>query len=375
MTDVQAYARGCFGRAETDRLGVELEFLVYDAEAPTSQIPIPRILDVLPPLPGGSRVTFEPGGQLELSAPPCPLPDAITNLISDVDAVRLALGEVGLTLGGTGLDPLRPPRRQLRQPRYEAMAAFLERPYGAMMMCSTASIQINLDFGEDPVTRWNRAHLLGPVLVAAFANSPVPGWMSGRQAVWHSLDRSRTAPVATGGDPAEDWAEYLLGARLMLIKEDGDGCRPVLDGSLFRDFEKSAGRPPTDEDLAYHATTIFPPVRPRSWMETRYLDAQGPDDWPVCAAVVYALITDDRAADAALDAAQPVNGMWVEAARLGLGEPRVRRAAEACFRAAVEALPRLEAAPWLVEQVAAFAVKHVESGRSPAADLTEEMFA
>lgn len=375
MTDVQAYARGCFGGTDTDRLGVELEFLVFDVEAPTSQVPIPRILDALPPLSGGSLVTFEPGGQLELSAPPCPLPDAIANLVSDVEDVRLALSEAGLTLGGTGLDPLRPPERQLRQPRYEAMAAFLGRPHGATMMCSTAAIQINLDFGDDPAIRWGRAHLLGPVLVAAFANSPDQGWMSGRQAVWHNLDRSRTAPVARGGDPAEDWAEYLLAARLMLVREDGDGCRPVLDGSLFRDFERVAGRSPTSEDLAYHATTLFPPVRPRKWLETRYLDAQGPDDWPVCAAVVYALIMDDQAAEAALEVAAPVSGMWLDAARMGLGEPRLRRAAEGCFRAAVEALPRLGAAPWLVDRVSAFAAKHVESGRSPAVDLTEELYA
>jgi glutamate--cysteine ligase len=373
MTDVEVFAQECFTVTQEDRLGVELEFLVFDSETPVSPVPIQRISEVLPPMPGGSRVTFEPGGQLELSAPPRPLPTAIADLIADVEAVRLALGEAGLMLGESGLDSGRPPERQRREPRYEAMAAFLGRPYGVTMMCSTASIQLNLDFGADPATRWNRAHLLGPVLVAAFANSPVRGWMSGRQAVWHNLDRSRTAPVAAGGHHAEEWAEYLLASRLMLIRESGDGCRPVLDGSLFRDFARAAGRPPTREDVAYHATTLFPPVRPRGWMEVRYLDAQGPDAWPVCAAVAYAVITDDRTADAALAAAEPVKGMWLEAARLGLGDARLRRAAEACFRAALEALPQLGGTPWLVDQVAAFAARHVEPGRSPAADLLEEL--
>ncbi|WP_239119354.1 glutamate-cysteine ligase family protein, partial [Planotetraspora thailandica] len=264
----------------------------------------------------------------------------------------------------------------------EAMAAYLGVPYGITMMCSTASIQVNVDVGGDPARRWNLAHALGPVLVAAFANSPADGWMSGRQRVWASLDSSRTAPVSRGGvcfgaagDPAGDWARYLLDAGLMMIHEGGDAFRPVPPGPAFRDFAAVAGRPPTRGDLAYHATTLFPPVRPRGWLEVRYLDALGPDDWPVCAAVVSALLMDGPAAEEALDAAVPFGGWWTRAARLGLADPDLRRAAETCFRAVVEALPRLDAEPWLVDRVAAYAVKHIETGRSPAADLLEEMSA
>ncbi|MEU6426436.1 ergothioneine biosynthesis glutamate--cysteine ligase EgtA [Microbispora sp. NPDC046973] len=374
MTDVQRYARDCFRGVTSDRLGVELEFLVFDADNPALPVPIARIAGALPALPGGSRVTFEPGGQLELSAPPDVLPAAVAKLTADVDAVRLALARAGLRLGGRGLDTLRPPLRQLREPRYEAMAAFLERPHGLTMMCSTASIQVNLDFGEDPRARWERAHMIGPVMVAAFANSPTGGWASGRQAVWAGLDPSRTAPVARGGDPVDDWARYLLDARLMLVRESG-GLLPVLDGSAFRDFTRVAGRPPGEADLAYHATTLFPPVRPRGWLEVRYLDAQGTGEWPVCVAVVHALVTDDRAAGIALEAARPVAHRWADAARLGLADPGLRRSASACFRAAAEALPRLGAEPSLVARVRAFASRHIESGRSPAADQMEEMFA
>lgn len=376
MTDVQAYARECFHGSGADRLGVELEFLVYDAARPAEQVPVARIRDALPPLPGGSRVTFEPGGQLELSGPPGPLPVAVARLAADVRAVRHAFGEAGLSLGETGLDPRRPPVRQLREPRYEAMAAFLGTPYGLTMMCSTASIQLNVDMGGDPAARWTRAHRLGPVLVAAFANSPAGGWVSARQAIWGALDPSRTAPVAPpgrGGDPVADWARYLLDARLMMIRCAGGRLRPVLDGSAFRDFARVAGRQPEEEDLAYHATTLFPPVRPRGWLEIRYLDAQGADDWAVAAAVVHALVTDDRAAETALEAAAPVDGRWTDAARLGLADPGLRRAAVTCFRAAAKALPKTGAGPELVARVHAFTAKHIESGRSPAIDLIEEM--
>lgn len=35
---------------------------------------------------------------------------------------------------------------------------------------------------------------------------------------------------------------------------------------------------PTLDDLAYHVTTLFPPVRPRGFLEVSYLDAQ-PQRW------------------------------------------------------------------------------------------------
>ncbi|MEU7740018.1 ergothioneine biosynthesis glutamate--cysteine ligase EgtA [Nonomuraea sp. NPDC049158] len=376
-SEVVDFARRCFCPAAADLVGVELEFLIFDRTAATRHVPLARIERAMPELPGGSRLTFEPGGQLELSGPTGPLPESLARVAADVAAVRAALRASGLVLAGVGLDPVRPARRQLRQPRYEAMAEFLGMPYGALMMCSTASIQVNLDLGERPVTRWERAHALGPVLMAAFANSPLRdgrpcGWMSGRQAVWDHLDRTRTSPVPASDDPAADWAEYLLDARLMLVREDEQSYRTVHDGSSFRDWLNADGRRrPTAEDLAYHATTLFPPVRPRGWLEIRYLDAQHPAIWPICVAVTHALITDDRAADAAMAAAEPYRQLWEVAARCGLAEPRLRRAAEECFRAALEALPRCGAGPGLVGEVAAFADRHVSTGRSPASYLLD----
>ena len=49
------------------------------------------------------------------------------------------------------------------------------------MMCSTASVQVCVDAGgEEPGWsgfrwRWHLLHAIGPVLVAAFANSPLRG--------------------------------------------------------------------------------------------------------------------------------------------------------------------------------------------------------
>nr|WP_062342226.1 glutamate-cysteine ligase family protein [Herbidospora sakaeratensis] len=411
MADVLAYAEGCFTGSPGDQVGVELEFLVHDVTDPALTVPIARTTGALGglTLPGGSVITYEPGGQVELSAPPGSLPSAVAALRQDVDRVRSALAAAGLTLGRSGLDGHRRPLRQLHTPRYDAMAACLGEPYGALMMCSTASIQVNLDFGADPFARWRRAHLFGPALVAAFANSPGPvpwfgSWLSGRQAVWLALDPSRTAPVGPGhlmdsghscvvcdgsgegvvrttegpsgdrrrGHPPTDWADYLQAAKLMLVHETDGSCRQTAQGHRFRDFDQVAGRAPTHDDLAYHATTLFPPVRPRGFMEIRYLDALGPVAWPVAVAVAYALIVDDEAAGAAAADALAVAGQWSEAARCGLAAPAFRQAALTAFRAAADALPRWGAPPSLIDQVTDYAVRFVEPGRSPAADLLLE---
>ncbi|MFC4536537.1 glutamate-cysteine ligase family protein [Sphaerisporangium dianthi] len=375
--DVEEFARRCFQGTPGDRIGVELEFLVFDREEPSRHVRVERTAGALPALAGGSAVSFEPGGQLELAGPPGPLPGAVRALAADVECVRAALREEGLALAGMGLDPLRTPLRQLRQPRYEAMAELLGEPYGPIMMCLTASVQVNVDFGERPAVRWERACGLGPLLSACFANSPILdgrpcGWMSGRQAVWLHLDPTRTRPVGSGGDPAAAWARYLMDARLMLVPERRPRRHTPPNRATFGHWTKAprlGGHPPTTTDLAYHATTVFPPVRPRGWLEIRYLDAVHPRWWPACVAVTSALLLDDRAADAALAAAEPFAGRWWQSAQVGLGDRRVRRAAETCFRAAAEALPRLGAGRDLVAAVESFAERQVVPGRSPALDL------
>ncbi len=218
MADVLAYAEGCFTGSPGDQVGVELEFLVHDVTDPALTVPIARVTGALGglTLPGGSVITFEPGGQIELLGhhpDPCRGPWPRSSRMSISYGPLWALP--ASALGRSGVDGHRRPLRQLHTPRYDAMAACLGEPYGPLMMCSTASIQVNLDFGPDPYARWRRAHLFGPVLVAAFANSPgpVPGfepWMSGRQAIWLALDPSRTAPVGPGHLPAE---ADLMGAR------------------------------------------------------------------------------------------------------------------------------------------------------------------
>jgi len=135
-------------------IGLELEAHLVDLRAPASRVGWDRITALragLPALPGGSDVTTEPGGQLELSAPPLPLSAAIAAMRRDQATLRPALTDAGLGVASIGTDPARRSVRVTPEPRYAAMethfGAIGQLRAGKAMMCSTAALQINLDAG------------------------------------------------------------------------------------------------------------------------------------------------------------------------------------------------------------------------------------
>ncbi|MFE5858103.1 ergothioneine biosynthesis glutamate--cysteine ligase EgtA [Streptomyces sp. NPDC056500] len=388
----------CFKNGPPRTVGVELEWLIHDQRNPRHPVAADRLTaahDRVRSLALNSALTFEPGGQLELSSPPAgSLMECVDSVAADLHTVRNTLRRAGLTLTGLGLDPWHTPRRVLRDPRYDAMEAYLDRtgPSGRAMMCTSASIQVCLDSGEEepgPLghgRRWQLAHLLGAVLTAAFANSPAregrwTGWRSTRQAIWAELDAIRPVSPPLHREPRAAWASHVLDAPVMCVREEAvPWHRPT--ALSFRDWIRTGvHRPPTRKDLDYHLTTLFPPVRPRGHLELRMIDAQsGPDGWVVPLAVVTALFDDPEAAETVYRAVKPLaeyagtqpaptNPLWLNAARLGLADPELRATAVSCFNTALEALPRIGASTAVCDAVAAFHERYVLRGRCPADDL------
>jgi glutamate--cysteine ligase len=383
----------CFKTGPPGAVGAELEWLVADPADPTAHVSLSRPVTAVHragPLPGGSTLTSEPGGQVELSslvAPGTPhapgLAGCLSVLEADVAHLQSALAADGLTLLDTACDPVRAARRQLHAPRYDAMALYFARRTvrGASMMCSTAATQVCVDAGadaDDVRRRWRLVHAVGPALVAAFANSPVlhgfrTGWKSSRQLVWSALDRGRVCPQTS--EPATGWAEHALAAPVM-VRRTPSGPWHADPGFTFAEWvhRGAAGDvpAPTLDDLDYHLGTLFPPVRPRGYLEVRYLDAQPGRWWPVPVAVLVALVEDLEAGRRALDAVRPLHlhraDPWTSAAREATADPLVATAARACLRAALDALPRLGADPRTTDLVAEFADRFTDRGRCPADD-------
>lgn len=387
--DLHDYVNGtCFRTGPSGLVGAEAEWLVTAPALPDALVSPQRLRTLLAGAepPRGSAISYEPGGQLELSSVPQEGPARAHDALRvDIAHVSARLAGAGLRLRGVGLDPRRGPRDQSDHPRYTAMADYFDAEgfaAGHTMMCSTASLQVCLDVGVDAADahrRWLRTHRIGPLLVAAFANSPLwrdqpTGWRSTRWAVWAAIDSSRTRPVSCR-DPVQDWAGYALDARVMAIREPV-GPWTVAPGLTLREWLAGAGtRRPTRDDLAFHLSTLFPPVRPRGWLELRMVDALPDPWWAVALAVACALVDDplaaataDAAADEFLRGADPAPAHWLIAARDGLTDPGLRRYAQTCFPAAAAALTRMGAAE-LAALTHDYTERYVDRGRCPADDL------
>lgn len=382
----------CLIDGAVGKVGLEIEAHCFDVSDPSARPTWDRITEVIagvPPLPGGSPITVEPGGAVELSGPPFDgaLP-AIAAMRADSAILRRSFAEHGLGLVLLGADPLRPAKRINPGERYRAMERFFAASgtaaAGAAMMTSTASVQVNVDAGprDGWADRVRLAHALGPTMIAVSANSPLlggrfSGWRSTRQRVWSQLDSARCGPVlgASDDDPVNDWSKYALRAPVMLVHECSSASDttavPVTDWVPFVDWADGRtlldGRHPTEADLDYHLTTLFPPVRPRGFLEIRYLDSMPESVWPAVVFTLVTLLDDPEAAAVAAAATAPVATEWDRAARLGLADRRLQQSAVACVRAAAERAPA-ELADDMDRLLDA-----VEHGRSPADDFSDRV--
>ena len=353
--EVEARIRAiCFKTGPPALVGAELEWTLHHTAAPQAPLRAETVRNALGPhtpttldpaspalpLPAGGRLTAEPGGQLEISSAPADSPADLHAAVSaDLAHLTRLLAGAGLTLGEHGIDPHREPRRLLRTPRYAAMERVLDRhgPDGRVMMGSTAGLQVCLDAGSagQIATRWAAVNALGPPLIAAFANSGRhagrdTGLASARMATWWAMDPRLThQPEGPADDPAAGWVRYALAAPLLCLRRDDGQWHPPPGLTMGDWVDGALSRRPTVADLDYHLGTLFPPVRPRGYLEVRYLDTQPGADWIVPVAVLIALLADSVTTEAALDLATPVAGHWVAASRLGLADPALRRVAAA----------------------------------------------
>jgi glutamate--cysteine ligase len=379
----------CLTDGPVGRVGLEIEAHCFDLADPARRPgwdELTAVIAGVERLPGGSLITVEPGGAVELSGPPFEaVAPAVAAMAADRAVLRSAFGDAGLGLVLLGADPLRPAKRVNPGDRYRAMEEFFEASQtgaaGAAMMTSTASVQVNLEAGPQAgwADRVRLAHALGPTMIAIAANSPLlggkfTGWRSSRQWVWSQLDSARCGPIlgADGDDPASDWARYAMKAPVMLVHPTPEmDAVPVTDWVPFADWADGrvllGDRRPTVGDLDYHLTTLFPPVRPRRFLEIRYLDSVPDADWPALVFTLATLLDDPVAADIAAEATEPVALAWDRAAQIGLGDRLLAEAAAHCVQAAAER------APDELEESMQRLVRSVEQGRCPADDFSDRV--
>ena len=346
IAEAGAYVtRVCFKHGPPAKTGIELEWLVIDPHDHDRRPDAQTLATLLGPhapttlvanspamaLPHGGSVTVEPGGQLEISSlPAASVADLITAMSADIQVLRALLAPAGLELSDLAADPYRQPHRILKTPRYDAMADRFDEfgPAGRVMMCSTAATQVCLDLGTraDAADRWRAAHQLGPVLLAAFANSPrtagelVPPAASTRMSSWWRLDPERTRPPES--TELSGYAQRVLDSRV-LARQRVTGDWRLEQPLTLREWIES-GELLSTADIDLHLSTLFPPVRPQGYLEIRYLDAQPGDEWIAPLALLAALFAGAHSVRQVLRCCAEGADRWQQATEHGLADPVLR---------------------------------------------------
>ncbi|SFI57214.1 glutamate--cysteine ligase [Amycolatopsis sacchari] len=388
----EAYvASVCFKHGPPRLLGVELEYTVHYADDPRKPLQAPDLARALGahapstlvpgspalPLPAGSPLTLEPGGQVEISAlPQESLRDLDRVVSADLTYLTDLLARAGFALGETGIDPFRPPARLLTTPRYATMERRFAPlgPGGITMMCSTAGLQICVDSGESDElpARWAAVHALGPPLLALFANSPRhagrdTGLASARWQAVLDTEHARTFATPPSDDPPATWARRMMDTPLLLVRRQ-DGPWDAPDGLTFADWVAGRGAagllaPPTTDDLDYHLTTMFTPVRPHGYLEVRYLDAQPGDRWLHPVALLTALLARPSTVDEVLALCEPVPDAWERAARDGLRDREIAAVARKVADLGCAHLPATGLPPGKIHEISDGVQRLVHAGR------------
>jgi glutamate--cysteine ligase len=301
----------------------------------------------------GGRVSFEPGGQIEISSSPFQSCSALIDSLRTASSALIAAADTeSIELISNGVDPYNDISAiplQLHSARYEEMTRYFDArgESGVRMMRQTAALQINVEHGPRPLERWKLLNALAPYLVALFASSEryagrSTGHASYRAHFWRTLDTTRTGLAYDEPDPAGAYLDFALKAGVI---------RP--SGSALESLD----------DWHFHLSTLFPEVRPKEYFEIRSPDAVSPA--AVAAPLVFTvgIVYDaDAAAEALKLLGAPDSRLLEAAGREGLRNKEICTRVTDLVRLALAGAKRLgsayispshqdEAARWLAERL------------------------
>lgn len=242
---------------------------------------------------GSTRITLEPGGQIELSGSPHPnlhnLAEEFKNYWKQINTISKPMGIAFL---GMGMQPVSKLEEidWVPKGRYRIMSRYLKTK-GSLshyMMKLTATVQAAVDFADelDAMNKLKLAFGLSPLVTAMFANSPLygsqpNGFITMRSYIWQDTDPDRCGQIQeifSTPDPGfQHYINYALRVPTLFIQRNHTWIE--MDGIPFGDYIKSGykGYQATLEDWELHLSTIFTDARLKTYIELRSADHPRPD--------------------------------------------------------------------------------------------------
>ncbi|MEW6443007.1 MAG: glutamate-cysteine ligase family protein [bacterium] len=268
-----------------------------------------------------SKITLEPGSQLELSsAPRETVHELAAELRGHIEELIAVSERPGIAWLGLGIQPLSSWEEieLLPKARYDIMNRHLARcgSLSRSMMRETASTQVNLDYENeaDAVEKFRLAMALTPLLTALFANSAISrgasnGFLSRRAHIWQDTDPHRSGFIERlfHADAAfGDYVAYALDVPMLFIVRE-DRWVDVGEAVTFRQFLESGfgNERATRADWILHLSTIFTEARLEPYVELRSADCPPPFLAMAFPALAKGIFYDDEARRAAWEMVQP----------------------------------------------------------------------
>ena len=267
---------------------------------------------------GETWITLEPGGQVELSAPPV---RTVFDIERELQGFRDELREIekhfpDITWLSVGVHPFatRDEMPWVPKRRYELMASYFENHGERLahdMMKRTATNQINLDFPDEATAMAQFRVIFGitPVVSALFANASFSegkpnSLLTWRVEIWSETDPKRCGLLVESleeGRSFRDYVEYLLEMPMIFIVR-GQKWIPM-EGVSFRKFLKKGkgSYRATLSDFELHLSTAFPEARFKHYLEIRGIDAQRFHLIPSVAALWKGILYDEKVREKAWD--------------------------------------------------------------------------
>jgi len=239
----------------------------------------------------GSKITIEPGGQIELSdAPRNSLLETNNSLQSYLNLLKKAVETFNGRLFFQGAQPLAPLEKIPFFPktRYRIMFPYMLKTgnLGQWMMKASSGIQISIDYSsmEDLQRKFIFLNRLSPFLTALFANSPIvegypSGYLSYRSHIWTQTDNKRSGlqeEFLKESFRIEDYINWALNASPYHLIRNGRDIETT--NWTFRELLN--GNHPdlsiTIKDWEEHLGMLFPDIRIKNILEVRVIDSITP---------------------------------------------------------------------------------------------------